>query len=206
MQEYQKTYNPADDSNVFQEILNKYLPYWPLFAVLLVASTALAWVYLRYTVPVYESTATILIKDEKKGLDQSEIVEAMNLFGSKKIVENEIEVIHSRSLAREVVKRLGLYAPITEEGRLVNRAADAISPVKIELQSTDSLTYAGRVYFTYNDKNKTISFRENTYPMITWVETPYGRMRFVPNKSYEGHTQKKPLFFSLVSVQAAARG
>lgn len=206
MQEYQKTYNTTEDSNVFQDILNKYLPYWPLFAVLLVASIALAWVYLRYTIPVYESTATILIKDEKKGLDQSEIVEAMNLFGSKKIVENEIEVIHSRSLAREVVKRLGLYAPITEEGRLVDRAGYAISPVKIELQAPDSLTEVGKVYFTYNDKNKSVTFRETSYPLSTWVETPYGRMRFLPNQSYAGHTQKKPLYFSLINVKAAARG
>src|SRR5687767_4320491 len=172
MQEYQKTYPAADDSNVFQDILNKYLPYWPLFAVLLVASTALAWVYLRYKVPVYESTATILIKDEKKGLDQSEIVEAMNLFGSKKIVENEIEVIHSRSLAKQVVKHLGLYAPITEEGRLVDRAAYTIAPIKIESQSPDSLIEVGKVYFTYNDRNKTITFRETSYPLNTWVETP----------------------------------
>src|SRR5438128_456095 len=120
------------ETNLFQELLRKYLPYWPLFILLGALSAAAAWVYLRYATPQYEATATILIKDEKKGLDDSKLLESLNIFGPKKIVENEIQVIQSRSLAREVVKNLSLYAPVKEEGRIRSTDAYVSSPIMVE--------------------------------------------------------------------------
>src|SRR5690349_17333936 len=87
-----------DEENLFQEVIRKYLPYWPLFAILLLVGCVSAYIYLRYAKPVYEANATILIKDEKKGTDESKILESLDLFGQKKIVENEIEIIRSRAL------------------------------------------------------------------------------------------------------------
>src|SRR5687767_6129659 len=134
-QENKKSGFGKNESSGFNQILFRYLPYWPLFLILIVVAGTCAWLYLRYTTPIYESTATILIKDEKKGMDNSELVESLNPFGSKKIVENEIEVIRSRSLASEVVKKLHLYAPITQEGNIVSRSGYIYSPVHIELKS-----------------------------------------------------------------------
>jgi len=36
------------DTNVFRDMLFKYLPYWPLFLGLFAVFLTLAWVYLRY--------------------------------------------------------------------------------------------------------------------------------------------------------------
>ncbi len=52
--------------NIVKQLLFKYSPYWPLFLLFMFLGVAGAWLYLRYQNPVYESTATILIKDEKK--------------------------------------------------------------------------------------------------------------------------------------------
>ena len=68
--------------------------------------------------PCTEAYATILVKDEKKGVDESNVLEALEIPAAKKIVENEIEVIRSRKLVREVVSELHLYAPIFEKGKL----------------------------------------------------------------------------------------
>ena len=84
-------------------ILSRYLPYWPLFLVLMILSVIGALVFLRYATPIYESSAKLLIKDEKKGLDESSIMESLDFFGSSKIVENEIEVIKSVELMSQVV-------------------------------------------------------------------------------------------------------
>ncbi len=102
------------DGNIVNQLLFRYLPYWPLFVVMIILGVAFAYVYIRYKVPIYEANASILIKDERKGADESKIVEQMNLFGSKKIVENEIEMIRSRGLLKNVVKNLRLYAPVYE--------------------------------------------------------------------------------------------
>lgn len=193
------------DGNMFNKVLFRYLPYWPLFILLLLMSIACAWLYLRYTIPIYEATATILIKDEKKGgMDDSELMESLNLFGSKKIVENEIEIIKSRSLMSDVVRKLYLYAPVTQEGNIVSKSAYTISPIKIETQNPDSLKETRKVYFTFNPTNGQVKINDKSYPINTWVDTDYGTMRFLPNPGSVNNPQQSPLFFSLLSVKKVA--
>src|SRR5688572_2100651 len=103
------------ENNFVSAITFRYLPYWPLFLIIILLSLAVAWIYLRYTTPVYEASATILLKDEKKGVDEATVLEALKIPEVKKIVENEIEVLRSRKLMGEVVRNLHLYAPVYEE-------------------------------------------------------------------------------------------
>ena len=96
--------------------------------------------YLKYQIPVYETTATILIKDEKKGEDDSRIIESLNLLATKKIIENEIEVLKSKGFMMQVVKKLHLYAPDFEKGNGKDFSAYVSSPVSIEVFNPDSLS------------------------------------------------------------------
>ena len=50
-----------------QEILFRYLIHWPWFVVSVIICIACAWGYLRLATPVYNISATVLIKDDKKG-------------------------------------------------------------------------------------------------------------------------------------------
>src|SRR5687768_12490127 len=93
--------NVNPDNKDFSHLLYRYLSFWPLFIGLIIIAMAGAWLYLRYAVPIYESTATILIKDEKKGPDESTLLASLDLLASKKIVENEIEVLRSRTVMKD---------------------------------------------------------------------------------------------------------
>lgn len=97
------------------QLWNRYVSYWPWFVFLLLLAVGGAFLYLRYAIPQYESTARLLIKDEKKGVEDSKGLESLNLISTKKILENEMEVLQSRTLVKEVVKNLNLYAPVWEE-------------------------------------------------------------------------------------------
>src|SRR5690242_1721384 len=113
-------------------IMFRYFPYWPLFILLIGVFFLGGWAYLRYyATPEYRSTATILVKDEKKGEGESKTLEDLNAARSKKIVENEIEVIRSKELLKEVVKNLSLYAPVYQEGHVKPVAAYSKSPIII---------------------------------------------------------------------------
>lgn len=192
-------------SNVIRKILFRYLPYWPLFAGLLVLSVICAVIYLRYAVPVYEATATILIKDEKKGMDNSQLLQGLDMLGTSKIVENETEVISSRSLLREVVKKLHLYAPITQEGRIVSKSAYVFSPISIEVREPDLIRDpVGDVdptTFTYDDKKKTVNIDAKSYPLDKWVITPVGEVKFLANINYKKSDNDDPFSFRLKSVK-----
>lgn len=50
-----------------KELLFKYLIHWPWFVGAVVACLIAAWVYLYVSTPVYNISATVLIKDDKKG-------------------------------------------------------------------------------------------------------------------------------------------
>src|SRR6266487_6032361 len=95
-----------EEDNIVNQIMFRFFPYWPLFIGLIIVCIFGSFVYLRYTTPVYEITATILIKDEKKGFDDSKIMESLNIFSPNNIVENEMEVLQSRGLMNEVVNQL----------------------------------------------------------------------------------------------------
>src|ERR1019366_3182732 len=97
------------------ELFYKVLPFWPYFIILLLMTFSGAWLYLRYKIPIYRTTASLLIKDDKKGADSKDIMEALDIFGSKKTVENEVEILKSKTLIWEVVKSLHLYAPVIIE-------------------------------------------------------------------------------------------
>ncbi len=87
------------------------------FFLQLAIAVGIAYTYIRYATPIYEATATVIIKDEKKGNEESKLVESLDQISSKKIVENEIEIIQSRKLMEDVVTDIGLYAPIYRKRR-----------------------------------------------------------------------------------------
>ena len=129
-----------------QEICFRYLIHWPWFVVSVIICVACAWGYLRLTTPVYNITATVLIKDDKKGggASMSSELEKMGFDGfvsSSGNIENEIEVLSSRTLAREVVSSLGLFVTYMDEDRLPKRELYRTSPVLVSLtpQEADKL-------------------------------------------------------------------
>ena len=112
----------------------------------------MAWGYLRLTTPVYDISATVLIKDEKKGggANMSSELEKMGLNGfvsSSSNIENEIEVLSSRTLAREVVNSLGLFVTYMDEDRFPKRELYRTSPVLVSLtpQEADKLPHTMEV-------------------------------------------------------------
>ncbi|MBX2921981.1 MAG: polysaccharide biosynthesis tyrosine autokinase [Chitinophagaceae bacterium] len=209
----QDNYKRHNEGNVLQNLFGKYLPWWPLFAGLFLLGLAGSWLYIRYAKSLYESSASLLLKDDKKGLDDSNIMESLNFFGSKKIVENEIEVIKSRSIAKEVAKKLRLYAPIRKKGRIKDISAYTFSPVIVEALNVDSIksSHDEKIYFSVDSIEAGIKVNDRIYCIGDWMETPFGIVRFQPNPYYnvpekdEEDKDDKPLFyFTISSIKATA--
>jgi tyrosine-protein kinase Etk/Wzc len=190
------------ESGIIDIILFRYMPYWPLFIIMLVISLALAWSYLQYTTPLYQATATLMVKDEKKGTASSAPMEELNIYNSKKIVDNEIEVVRSRAIMNEAVKELHLYAPISEAGEVKTTSAYESSPIVIETKSFDKLPDVDRIYFKVNDKGDVVIDKQ-TYPLYQWVATPYGELMFKPNDK-KIKEPSNSLFFKLVKPESVS--
>lgn len=133
-----------------QELLFRYLIHWPWFVISIIICIACAWGYLRLTTPIYNISATVLIKDEKKGggASMSSDLEKMGLEGfvsSSSNVDNEIEVLRSKSLAREVVNNLGLFVTYMDEDEFPSKELYHTSPVLVSLTHQEADKLLGRM-------------------------------------------------------------
>jgi tyrosine-protein kinase Etk/Wzc len=186
-------------SNMVQQVISKFLPYWPLLILFTLLSLAAAYTYLRYATPMYAAAAKIIIKDNKYGGDGSNIMESLNIIAANKDVENEIEVLKSRALMESVVKKLLLYAPLSQKGKVKESDAYCVSPVTVEVQNPDSMVGVAKVNFSYHKNTGTVLLNgKDRYPINQFVNTPYGILKFAPNKYYNASLESsKQLSFSL---------
>jgi len=167
-------------SSVIRLMWFTYAPYWPLFLLLFLAAAGGAFVYLKYARHYYGIGARILIKDENKGTAEARVVESLDQFASKKIIENEVEVIQSRSLISKVVESMYLYATIRPAE---NIDEPFVSPLGIQARYPDRIAATPEIPFSYFPFARGVSLEGHMYPVNQWVDTPYGMLRFVPAKS-----------------------
>ena len=121
-----------------KELLFKYLIHWPWFVGTVVACLIAAWVYLYISTPVYNISATVLIKDDKKGGSAGMLsgLESLGLDGmisSSQNIDNEIEVLRSKTIVKEVVEDLGLYISYADKDEFPSRNLYKTSPVQVSL-------------------------------------------------------------------------
>ena len=121
-----------------KELLFKYLIHWPWFVGAVVACLIAAWVYLHISTPVYNISATVLIKDDKKGggagmLSGLESLGLDGMISSSQNIDNEIEVLRSKTIAKEVVEDLGLYISYVDEDEFPSKNMYKTSPVQVSL-------------------------------------------------------------------------
>ncbi|GGF12500.1 GumC family protein [Flavobacterium limi] len=133
-----------------REQLDKYLIHWKWFILSAFLCLVLAFLYLRYTTPSYEATTSILVKDEKKGGMLSELSAFTDLGGLsgslKSNVDNEIEILKSRTLVESTIKELDLNVSLFVEGNVVDRDIYGEAPVNVYfINKTESFDEANVV-------------------------------------------------------------
>ena len=117
------------------KVLLHYIRYWYLFLLGAALALAVAFIYLRYVaVPQYSVYSTLLIKDDNSGsgVSSAEALSDLNTFKSNRNIDNEIQVLTSKSLMHRVVNELGLYTNHYAEGKIKDvELYGSSSPVKV---------------------------------------------------------------------------
>lgn len=112
-----------DESLNIREILKPYIHRWYWFIVGGIVAVIVAWFFLRYSIPVYSTESTLLIKEVKKSSagqpDMSVISELSGIGGmGTNSVDNEIEILKSKKLMLSVVRELALETNIYSKGKI----------------------------------------------------------------------------------------
>lgn len=121
-----------------QELLFKYIIHWPWFVGAVIVCLMGAWAYLHMATPVYNISATVLIKDDKKGgntgtMSGLEELGLSGLINSSQNIDNEIEVLRSKTLVKEVISQLNLYVAYRDEDEFPAKNMYKTSPIQVSL-------------------------------------------------------------------------
>lgn len=201
------TQSATKQESLFVNSLAKYITYWPLFLFFLLLVGASVYSYLRFTNPQYEATASIIIKDEKKGNDDSRILESLNIINSKKIIENEIDILQSRPILDKVVNKLHLYAPVYYGNNFNAPFAYREGPVIIECEKPDSIaTPKEKILISYDASAGLVKLNNSVYcPVNRMCTTPFGVLKFTPNPGFVNNLSDQPFYFSLMKTEEVVK-
>ncbi len=122
-----------EDLKIKDILINFFIPYWPIYAICSLIGLFVAFIFLQYRNPVYQVTSKVLVKDEKKGIaDQAaKSLEDFDLFGVKKVVENELEIITSRPIIKDAVINSNAQIKIFKTGRFRDEYMGDSFPFKL---------------------------------------------------------------------------
>jgi capsular exopolysaccharide synthesis family protein len=143
--------------NYLEIVRNTVRAYWPLYAMALMTFSLIAFLFLRYTSPTFQISSKILIKDEKKtgvGGGASSLISELDLFGGKKIVENELEILKSRPIIEKVVRKTHCNIQVVRNGRIRDVLENLDFPVQfIPIYPDSIIEFQKLISFEWDGSN-----------------------------------------------------
>jgi len=121
------------------EIATLFIKHWKWILLGLIVALMVAFLYLRYTTPVYNITANVVLKEEKnsRSLQMPGSFEELAMMGAVSNVENETYILRSRNIIRSVINRLDLHTSYIVEGRVKSVDLYTGSPVIVDMAQAD---------------------------------------------------------------------
>ncbi|RKT01334.1 GumC family protein [Chryseobacterium defluvii] len=206
------------NSIIISEIIKPYLRKWPWFVLSILLSLIIGVVILKFMTPIYQVQTTILIKDSKSSSSSKEsnlgILPDLSGFGGLKTnsIANEIEILKSKKLIREVVIAKNLQTTIIAKDKIRNlELYKETSPVEVKVVNEKS-TKGGANVFNLQIKGEQLII--SSEGLKKEIITTYGKTINLPaaniiitkNKAYKPETTKEidtnNLVFTIASVEA----
>lgn len=108
---------------------------WKWFLLSLIICLGSAAIYLRYKTPVYQASAKLLIKDgDQNGRRRSMLSSStLGMISNSDGIDNEMEILSSRSLAEQTVRDLKLYVNYYLVGKVKSRLIYKTQPITVDL-------------------------------------------------------------------------
>lgn len=189
------TSNSSDENIDIKQIIGGYLRFWKLILLTLSISIVIGFLYLTYTKQTYNVEATLLIKeDNPNGItDQLSAFEGLglNLGGSTNKIENEIELLKSRSLYTSVVKDLRLNINYFDLNSIKEDEIFSRLPIKINLIKGDSSIYNINSSFEIRKISNSkfeitdeLTNKKAVHTLGEKVKTSIGEILFIPTQYY----------------------
>lgn len=140
-QQIQET-NEEQSSFNFQTIYTAFVLNWKWFLLSIFICLGIGFLYLRYATPVYNTTAKLLIKDDKNdnggsggALQALESMSNLGFISSNYGTENEQEILTSTTIAEQAIRDLKLYANYYIKGSVKKELVYKEQPINVEMDA-----------------------------------------------------------------------
>ncbi|MFD0763847.1 GumC family protein [Mucilaginibacter lutimaris] len=151
----------------FRELLFRYLRYWPWIFLSIIFFLCLGYVYVKFATPLYQVETDLLIKDNKQGAGNSnDLLKDLDMFSSGKIIDNEIQILKSKTIMEKVVEKLNLETFYYYTQTIKQSEAYGNIPFTVQLINKNSNV-------DYNTRTK-IHLLNNSVVEINGVKYPVG--------------------------------
>ena len=124
----------------------KFLSYWYLFFITIVMVMLIAFLFNKYTKPVYKVKSTVLISEDKGGLNDAQSLLGFGNITNTQKLQNQIGILKSRSLVSRTVKSLNLNYSCFLEDNFITSEVYNESPFNVIID-TSHLQPVGNVKF-----------------------------------------------------------
>lgn len=179
------------------ELFYKLLAHWRWFLLTGVVALIGAYIYVHATTPVYQASASVVIKDSDgsdKAIDELfQKVAPASLASSNTQIEDEMEILRSRSILLQVVNELNLHTKYkVKDGLFYNEMSAPPISAALDEVSMDTLHGALLIQIEKAGERYAVSsavddvcVTETFAGFPAFIETPAGRctLRLLP-----GHT------------------
>lgn len=131
-----------------RKTISKYLYKWPWFIASIIVFVTGAYMYLRYSVPKYQSKTTLKF-DKKQNDLSSALADLDNLgigLGNADELKSEAAVVNSRPILMQVVKNLNLNVEYFNAGEIKDSQLFAKAPITAKILSYTNEKFVSSQY------------------------------------------------------------
>ena len=111
---------------------------WKWFILSLIICLGFAAIYLRYTTPMYQASAKLLIKDnDGRSNSRNNMMNSatLGIVSNSTGIDNEMEILTSHSLAIQAVRDLKLYAEYFSVGQVKDVILYRTQPISVDVDA-----------------------------------------------------------------------
>ena len=174
--------------------------------LLLGISLSLAFLYLRYTQPIYQSKTIIQINSNNQA---NKVLDINKMYEEQDPLAASIEIIKSKVFLNRIVSSLNLYVSYFNEGTFKSSELYISSPVVVDMNIKDPSFYGKNIYLNFEtptsgyiyqkekkDHSEKIKFTLNNWVNAKGIDFKISyNPSFTAQECYESIQKLTPIYF-----------
>lgn len=183
----------------FRDLFYKYVRFLPLFVLSVALTLFGAYIYLRYSIPIYRVGGSMVIKSEQGG-GRSDKFEDVFINDKAQNIQNEMEILKSKPLMQRVIDSLHLQFTYYAKGKIKTVNVYKQRPFQVNVvQLSDSSSSFSLQVKIINDREFRINGDKQTYTFGQTFKNSNGSFYLSRNPYYPASNEHSVVWLPTAS-------